>query len=1797
MSDPQIATASHFKFVKAVSEVVARNVAAKLCNGTERKGSLLARLFLASAQFNAWESGYRQICEKFENDLSVMSLYLPRSLKAPLAMDKGGSASVPVVLTTPAAVVFADVSGYSKLAEMLDSTASDSGHGPESVKGILNAYFGPVMDAIVARGGDIVKVAGDAILAVWTCSSEEMLPEASRTAIAAFTEIIKEFDKFEVPIPKGTVQLSLHAGMSTGNVEFCFVGSEPSRFFIATGKPIDQSCLAAERSTCGQLVFSEETWEHVKGMGLRVTSLPPDMWLLIPGDQPTKSPRTPPCVEFDEPDWMSDMSAFQALRPFCNPALMAHLRTFWTPDVADIRLASCLFLKLERIQGDPHELASLHAAACTIGTTIAEYSGNIKEFGLDDKGTVLVAGFGIPPVSHHDDALRATLAALGLVKRLEPQGFKCCIGVTTGVVFAGSIGGHQRREFAMVGAIVNLAARLMLSALKLNVSVLCDDGTYKSSKDRVIFNTLEPVVVKGRPQPVPVYAPQGVVKSKNQATKRNAFNVDREREVVHRLLKSSLLGRTSGSSAPSVETRQAGASPLGGASPTSPLGAQSAGNGSPAFSDNSMDNGLMLLIEGDAGLGKTKMLHEVWALCSEMGVEAVIGKLPKTELEEPSAARPWQSILNLLLDSALGPEESTTPKKQTPRYAASPAVEKKLSSSKSVSRLLASTSTGLTPRGHPLVHSASTVGVAPVASPQHKVLPTIASDGATTEEVPMPTTPVAPPTPAPLPYVSPRPTDAGTLGRRLREYLEARNSKVLSGQAFKVANEMLEERMGIFGRLLGHGQEIGKPNTSELHTFGEEVARTLRWCTVDARGKTEVVFMMDNAQSMSALSWSIAHWVVQLGGVVALAVPLTIIRNEIGSKCCTALRRVAQVLPPGASALEPAPTTLLAHGHGSRSPSPAPCGPEMWGSISPMNFASGGRGFGSTGRAPAGFMVQPVTADAQSLSHVEPDTPSARTVGSQGSGSSQGSVQGSQPNVLSGHSGPIDAPPTPTGEAPDSKGEGGPRGRLTIVAPLKSRQGSLMGMSSFWESKRRLCESPQSPASAVRSANTKPWSGILNTFASLGPDAPLNGTIVLWQLAPLNQECTGRLVARILRTKYCHPTVSHFLHHRAMGNPLFTRDWTRLLAASGTIQAPKEENRDPDSTVIFAQGVNYGAIEPPNSIWAFVASKRDQLTPSAQKLLLLCSVAGHIIDPLSLATVFPFEAMGWASTQLHLRIRMLSQMFEELMGAQLIDDVDDTSDTVLSCTPGAATDASSKASRVTSAGPDSVKTPNRGPISALAAEPDFRSQDGPPTRSVLVLPDSPGMGRGTGLTPGRSPLSTTNRRVSLSSLTRPRFKFRSSLLQHTVYSQVPVSERQRLHFQYAERQFARVMAITTGKDPDQVDPATLLSPALTPALTPNAPLLSPKASSRPGNASPPLVSPQNLQHSQGPDFNVLSALLREDMAQNLLEEVAILVHHLFLSGDEEHATTIFKQLPRSRLTEFMRQEAKKEFGTCSGSEHKPPDEHWFWVHIPLLPWVRGLHDLSVTLDLDVGIEPDSPSYIQVNSTGVSPSATPRRRRRTRRIGSAASPLRRSGAASPLINSPTHARLVTMGSDVSPSHIQSRRDSLTLLTPGGPVTADAVERLLLVDVDPATQHPTASAPASGSGPPLALPPLKAPPASSTDVHAVPALTLPPRGNTLRNVRPPFVRPEHGSFSSCQDEEDPKQVSTSVGSAFGDSCNDLAELTFPDRSPEHARDISVDKDFPGTFDSRNGVSPRKPKVVQIAESRGSVCCTVS
>jgi class 3 adenylate cyclase len=133
----------------------------------------------------------------------------------------------------------------------------------------------------------------------------------------------------------------------------------------------------------------------------------------------------------------------------------------------------------------------------------------VRAFGGDiDKfvGDAVVALF-----DGEDMALRAIRCAVEIQRAMDGlarEGVPVTvgIGIATGEVVLGSIGGGGRFDYTAVGLHVNLAARL--SAMAGPREILLADSTWRPVRDLVAAEPLDDVVVRGLTAPVPVHRMQ-----------------------------------------------------------------------------------------------------------------------------------------------------------------------------------------------------------------------------------------------------------------------------------------------------------------------------------------------------------------------------------------------------------------------------------------------------------------------------------------------------------------------------------------------------------------------------------------------------------------------------------------------------------------------------------------------------------------------------------------------------------------------------------------------------------------------------------------------------------------------------------------------------------------------------------------------------------------------------------------------------------------------------------------------------------------------------------------------------------------------------------------------------------------------------------------------------------------------------------------------------------------------------------------------------------------------------------------
>jgi class 3 adenylate cyclase len=147
---------------------------------------------------------------------------------------------------------------FTPLAEQL---AKQGPAGAEKLSEILNDYFQSLIALISDRGGDIVKFAGDALMAIWLDDNDE--GEGLHTAVLRASqcalEIQRRLGKYE---SKENLRLSLHICISAGQVTGMHVGGYRSKWhYVLTGEPLNQLAPAIHEAQAGDVVLSPEAWK------------------------------------------------------------------------------------------------------------------------------------------------------------------------------------------------------------------------------------------------------------------------------------------------------------------------------------------------------------------------------------------------------------------------------------------------------------------------------------------------------------------------------------------------------------------------------------------------------------------------------------------------------------------------------------------------------------------------------------------------------------------------------------------------------------------------------------------------------------------------------------------------------------------------------------------------------------------------------------------------------------------------------------------------------------------------------------------------------------------------------------------------------------------------------------------------------------------------------------------------------------------------------------------------------------------------------------------------------------------------------------------------------------------------------------------------------------------------------------------------------------------------------------------------------------------------------------------------
>jgi predicted ATPase/class 3 adenylate cyclase len=428
-----------------------------------------------------------------------MSNLLPQSIYA--AYEQGQLAG-----RREAVALFVDVSGFTSLTEQLMAAGVE---GAEELSLLLNEVFAPLLQEVYRQEGEVVRFFGDAFLALfWVgedgekSDGEEVLPvllRALHTAVRLRAHILRQ------PV-RGALRLEVKQGVGYGTAVWGITGPPEHRLFYVHGSAISQATHGERLAQPGEILLHQalarQLPPHLRQLAPKPQS---DYWQLsyLPGGSNRLVSVATPLATPQDPTILHHF--------FPNP------HTFLERQ-GEFRNITAIFLSFA-----PNlDRATLDSFATTLIQTADQYGGFLSELSFGDKTDLFLLYFGAP-ISFENNSTRALSFLLDLQLRAPTPPWRA--GVAAGPVYAGLLGSAWRMEYKMLGATVNLAARLMTQAEW--GQVLTDTAVSQTPGFR--FVPQGDIQYKGFATPQPTYALHGI--KSHRTLRHNHPLVGREAEL------------------------------------------------------------------------------------------------------------------------------------------------------------------------------------------------------------------------------------------------------------------------------------------------------------------------------------------------------------------------------------------------------------------------------------------------------------------------------------------------------------------------------------------------------------------------------------------------------------------------------------------------------------------------------------------------------------------------------------------------------------------------------------------------------------------------------------------------------------------------------------------------------------------------------------------------------------------------------------------------------------------------------------------------------------------------------------------------------------------------------------------------------------------------------------------------------------------------------------------------------------------------------------------------------------------
>lgn len=153
-------------------------------------------------------------------------------------------------------LMFVDISGFTAMTEKF-STAMYMDRGAEQLVEILNYYISAIVEKVLLFGGDILKFAGDALLALWKVERRQ-LKNFITVVIKCSLEI---HGLFKSQKSEEGLDVRVKIGLAAGHITMLVFGDETRSFFLVIGQAVEDVRLAQNMAQMNDVILSPNCWQ------------------------------------------------------------------------------------------------------------------------------------------------------------------------------------------------------------------------------------------------------------------------------------------------------------------------------------------------------------------------------------------------------------------------------------------------------------------------------------------------------------------------------------------------------------------------------------------------------------------------------------------------------------------------------------------------------------------------------------------------------------------------------------------------------------------------------------------------------------------------------------------------------------------------------------------------------------------------------------------------------------------------------------------------------------------------------------------------------------------------------------------------------------------------------------------------------------------------------------------------------------------------------------------------------------------------------------------------------------------------------------------------------------------------------------------------------------------------------------------------------------------------------------------------------------------------------------------------